>query len=149
MKIYYNSKLAKLITFFKNFSTIMLFGALFTEKDSLSEKVIKHEEAHSLQYADCSSLGCAIGILLMFVLFAMDIQSFWMLLLLLIPLLMFYFLYGVEFLIRWAISKDRVQAYKDVSFERHARYIAETWDKPCEKQNHYVSFGWFKFMKSE
>lgn len=148
MKIYYKSKLAKLVTFFKNFSTIMLFGALFTEKDELSGKVIKHEETHAKQYSDCFSLGCAVGILLMFVLFAVGIQNIWMLLLLLIPLLLFYALYGAEWLIRLAVTKDRVQAYKDISFERHARYIAETWDKPCPEQHHYISFGWLKFINN-
>lgn len=33
MKIYYNSKIAKLFTFIDGYKTIMLFGAVFTERD--------------------------------------------------------------------------------------------------------------------
>lgn len=32
MKIYYNSKIAKLFTFIDGYKTIMLFGAVFTER---------------------------------------------------------------------------------------------------------------------
>lgn len=35
MKIYYNSKIAKLFTFIDGYKTIMLFGAVFTERDSI------------------------------------------------------------------------------------------------------------------
>lgn len=36
MKIYYKSKIAKLFTFIDGYKTIMLFGAVFTERDSIS-----------------------------------------------------------------------------------------------------------------
>lgn len=36
MKIYYNSKIAKLFTFIDGYKTIMLFGAVFTERDAIS-----------------------------------------------------------------------------------------------------------------
>ena len=35
MKIYYNSKIAKLFTFIDGYKTIMLFGAVFTERDAM------------------------------------------------------------------------------------------------------------------
>lgn len=146
MKVFYKSKLAKILTFFKGFKTIMFFGVLLTENETLPEKTIKHEEAHALQYYECMWVGATLTIITMFTLFACGVQSIWMLLLILIPLSAFYILYGVEWLIKWATTKDRLQAYKDVSFERHARWIAETWDKPCPEQHHYISFGWLKFM---
>lgn len=46
MKIYYNSKIAKLFTFIDGYKTIMLFGAVFTERDSISLRTEYHEEAH-------------------------------------------------------------------------------------------------------
>ena len=45
MKIYYKSKIAKLFTFIDGYKTIMLFGAVFTERDSISLRAEYHEEA--------------------------------------------------------------------------------------------------------
>lgn len=50
MKIFYNSKIAKLFTFIDGYKTIMLFGAVFTERDAISLKAEYHEEAHCNQY---------------------------------------------------------------------------------------------------
>lgn len=145
--IVYKSSLAKLITFVDNFKTIMLFGVIFTEHESLDEYVKTHEQTHVRQYNDCATVGACLALFWMFILFSMGVQSWWMLLLLLIPVLLFYIWYGIEFLVRWIITRDREQAYEDISFERHARWISETWDLPCKDQNHYVSFGWLDFMK--
>ena len=38
MKVYYNSKLAKLLTFMEGFSTMMFFGIVLTERSKLSKK---------------------------------------------------------------------------------------------------------------
>lgn len=35
-------------------------------------------------------------------------------------ILPFYIWYGMEFLVRWIISKDRNSAYRDISFEKEA-----------------------------
>lgn len=45
-KVFYNSRLAKVLTFIKGFSTMMLFGFVITEKESLHPSELKHEEAH-------------------------------------------------------------------------------------------------------
>lgn len=143
MKVYYNSRLAKLLTFMEGFSTMMLFGAVVTEKDALSVKSLKHEETHSKQYTDCFGLGLGIGIILMFILFAFEIQSWWMLLLIAIPVFLYYVLYGVEYLCWRLRGFNRNDAYMNIGFERQARYIADTWNLPCEQQRQYVSFRWW------
>lgn len=143
MKVFYNSRLAKLVTFIEDFSTIMFFGVVITEKNYLTGKALAHEETHVRQYWDCFSLGIVIDIILMFSMFAFGIQSWWMLFLILIPLLLFYILYLLEYFY-WVIKVGKKYAYDKISFERQAVWIAESWYKPCDKRNHYVSFGWWK-----
>lgn len=46
MKIFYNSKIAKLFTFIDGYKTIMLFGAVFTERDAISLKAEYHDKAY-------------------------------------------------------------------------------------------------------
>lgn len=142
MKVFYKSKVAEIVTFIPNFKTIMLFGMIFTEHETLSEKTLKHEEVHVRQYGDVATLGASMGVVLMFVLFACGVQSWWMLLLLLLPLLGYYVWYGIDFAVQYVRTGDAKEAYRNIGFERQARWIAETWDRPCEEQNHYVSFGW-------
>lgn len=142
MKVFYNSKLAKAVTFMNGFKTIMLFGHVFTEKSYLDEKTLEHEKTHCLQYCDCSNLGLAISLILLFIFFGLNLVSWWLFILLLIPLLLFYIWYGLEFLILLGKGYNKKDAYRNIGFERQARWCSETWDKPCEEKNHYTQFGW-------
>lgn len=146
-KVFYNSKLAKFLTFIEGFSTMMFFGFILTEKESLSDRVMLHEETHVRQYWDCFALGIGIAIILLFTLFAFGVAASWYLLFLaIIPLVLYYLLYFSEYLY-WVIrGKGWKDAYDYISFEIHAYWIDSSWNLPCEKQNHYVSFGWW--MKS-
>lgn len=63
MKIYYKSKIAKLFTFIDGYKTIMLFGAVFTERDSISLRAEYHEEAHCNQYHTMFCFGMFISLL--------------------------------------------------------------------------------------
>lgn len=148
-KIYYNSKLAKVLTFIKGFSTMMFFGTIITEESSLTEKQITHEGTHVRQYWDCFAVGMALGIVLMFVLFAFDVTSWWILLLLLIPLLLYYTIYGVEYLYWLLRGYNYDEAYNKIGFERQAYWIAETWNKPCADKNEYTSFGWWNLHEED
>lgn len=60
MKIYYNSKIAKLFTFIDGYKTIMLFGAVFTERDAISLKAEYHEGTHCNQYQALFATGFII-----------------------------------------------------------------------------------------
>ena len=42
MKIYYKSKLAKILTFLADFTTMMFFGVVITERKKLSGRTISH-----------------------------------------------------------------------------------------------------------
>ena len=143
MKIYYNSGLAKVLTFLNGFATMMLFGFVITEHSSLNGRCIKHEWCHVQQYKDCVGLGLGIGILVTFILFAFEIQSWWILLLILVPFTLYYIIYLVEWLY-WIIKEGVDKAYRKVGFERQAYWIQETWDKPCSLQRQYETFGWWK-----
>lgn len=140
----YKSKLAKLLTFIDGFKTMMFFGFVITEKESLTEKELKHEGTHVQQYKDCIALGGFLSLILFFSFAAFEKTGYWMFSLLLLPFLMYYIIYGVEYLFYLIKERNSNDAYHKISFERQAYWIAETWDKPCEEQNHYVSFGWWR-----
>lgn len=143
MKIFYNSKLAKLILY-KEYIAIMLFGFVFTRENSLSLKVRLHEQTHIRQYMDCFQLGFMVGIPLLFILLACGLESLWLLMLFILPIFGFYILYGLEYLMLRIKGYSKSEAYSNISFEKHARWIASTWNKPCEKRNKYKSFGWYQ-----
>lgn len=68
MKIFYNSKIAKLFTFIDGYKTIMLFGAVFTERDAISLKAEYHEEAHCNQYHTMFCFGMFIPVFILMIL---------------------------------------------------------------------------------
>lgn len=146
MKVFYNSKLAKALTFMEGFGTIMLFGMVFTEKNELGGRTLKHEETHCRQYKDMFALGTSISILLLFLMLGFDVRGWWMLALVIIPVGLFYMEYLLEYLILRIKGFGKKEAYRNISLERHAVWIAETWEKPCLEQNCYVSFGWIKYI---
>ena len=148
MKVYYNSRLAKILTFLQGFSTMMFFGTVITEEKELSGKSLKHEGTHVEQYKDCVGLGIGLDVVVMFVLFAFDIQGWWMIpVFILVPLLLYYVIYGIEYMYWRCKGFKRERAYEKIGFERQAYWIAETWDKPCREQNQYETFGWWKKLE--
>lgn len=129
------------------YSAIMLFGFVFTKKDEswYNGKPKYHEGFHINQYTDCFGLGLAIGIVLMFILLAFGVRSYWMLTLIGIPIFLFYIWYGVNFI--WQLIKYQSwnTAYKNVIFERQAYALEGEWNLPCEQQTKYVSFSFLKY----
>lgn len=151
--VFYESRIAKLFTFIPNFKTIMLFGFVFTEHKELSITTLSHEKVHQRQYQDCFGAGLALAIILMFTLFALSIQSHWMFLLVLIPIFLYYIVYGVEYLIsfiHWlfkhknlALANDN--AYYSNAMEMEAYDLQDEWRKPCKDRRIHHSFEWFKY----
>lgn len=131
----------------KGFSTMMFFGVVITEENALSDKTLKHEETHVKQYVDCFGLGIFVGIILMLVLLTLGIHNNLEVgLLLTIPILLYYVIYGTEYLY-WRIRGfNKTDAYRKIGFERQARWIADTWNLPYNQQRHYISFGWWRNM---
>lgn len=123
-KVFYNSKLAKLLLF-SSYSTIMLFGFIFTKKDSLRPSTLRHEMIHVEQYKECLTI-----FIFPFALFAV-FNSFWWIL---IYPLMYYIMYGVEWLISFiynicknifikeklSLSEINNKAYHTLAFEMEA-----------------------------
>lgn len=140
--VIYNSKLAKMLLS-DGYAAIMLFGFVFIKGESLTKRQIEHEKVHQGQFSDCVGVGLIAAIVTMFTLFACDIRSWWMFLLLLIPISLFYFLYGMEWLIR--LIRSPHGAYRQISFEREAYDLQEEYRKPCAERRSRHSFSWFKY----
>lgn len=147
MKIYYNSKIAKIVTFLANFATVMLFGAVFTEHYELSARSKYHEAVHVEQYQTCFSAGLALAVSIMFTCFAFNAVGWWMLSLILIPILLYYIMHGIEFVIRLIQYRDRDKAYRMISFEREAYDLENEYLKPCNERRTASSFSWIRYYK--
>lgn len=151
--VFYESRIAKLFTFIPNFKTIMLFGLVLTEHQFLSKTVLAHEKVHQRQYQDCFGAGLALAIITMFTLFAFGIQSLWMLLLVLLPIFLYYIVYGTEYLISFAYRSFKHKhlvmandsAYCSSAMEMEAYDLQEEWRKPCKDRRIHHSFEWFKY----
>lgn len=145
MKIYYNSKIAKVITFLANFATIMLCGAVFTEHAALSERTKYHEASHVEQYQTLFTAGLALAVLTLFVCFAFDCYGWWLLSLIALPAFLYYVWYGIEFLIRLIWYRDADKAYRMIAFEQEAYILENEYRKPCSERKSASSFSFFKY----
>ena len=114
MKIYYNSKIAKLFTFIDGYKTIMLFGAVFTERDAISLKAEYHEGTHCNQYQALFATGFIIISIIALVSGLNGHAGWWMLWLLTIPVFLYYVWYPVEYLIRLCIYRNHKKAYHNI-----------------------------------
>lgn len=129
------------------YSSIMLFGFVFTKKTEAeyTGKIAYHEGFHISQYTDCFFLGLVIGILTMFLLFAFNVKSLWMIALIGIPLFLFYLWYGANFILQLIKFQDWHTAYRNVIFERQAYALEDEWILPCNQRKHYTSFSFLKY----
>lgn len=149
MKIHYNSKIAKIFTFLKDFKVIMLFGDVFTEDSSMSESVEYHERAHCEQYQTLFSLGAALSLVSMFVMFAFNIYGLWMISFLAVPFLFFYLWYLVEYIIRLLMYWNHKKAYRNIAFEREAFDLQYEYKKECGQRRFAKSFSFFKYYNKK
>lgn len=147
MKIYYNSKIAKLLTFMEDFATIMLFGAVFTEEKKLSERTKYHESSHVEQYQTLFTSGLALAVGIMFTCFAFDRYGWWMLSLAILPVFLYYSWYGIEFLVRLCIYRNKDKAYRMIAFEQEAYDLEDEYRKPCEERRMVSSFSFLRYYR--
>ena len=120
-KVFYNSKLAKAILF-KGYNTIMLFGYIFTKKESLMPSSLRHELIHCEQYKEC-----IIAFLIPFAILCIFYSWWW----LPIYFLMYYIIYGVEYLISlvYNIFKTLIKKEKfNISDINHKAYKASAFE---------------------
>lgn len=134
--IIYDSKLAKLLL--KNHTTITIMFIIFTIYKSLTQRLINHENIHIRQWSEISILSfCILGLL-----------NHLSLISLLFCLIIYYIIYGLEYLIRFLIyyfTKDlsikdlKYLTYKTISFEAEA---FNNQDRNC----YFKLFGWIRYI---
>lgn len=149
MKIYYKSKIAKLFTFIDGYKTIMLFGAVFTERDAISLKDEYHEEAHCNQYHTMFCFGMFISLLTIGLCLLFGNVGWWMLWLSLIPIFLYYSWYLIEYLIRLCIYRDHDKAYYNIVFEREAFNLEKYWNKHDVLRKESEGFSFLKYYGKE
>ena len=149
MKIYYNSKIAKLFTFIDGYKTIMLFGAVFTERDAISLKAEYHEGTHCNQYQALFATGFRIISIIALVSGLNGHAGWWMLWLLTIPVFLYYVWYLVEYLIRLCIYRNHKKAYHNIVFEREAFDLENDWNKPGIFRRESEGFSFLKYYRKE
>lgn len=130
-----------------NFATIMLFGAVFTEHKELTKTSLAHESVHVSQYQTLFMLGLSIAFGGFFACLGFDVYGWWMLSLILIPILLYYVYYGIEFLIRLIIYRDRDKAYRMIAFEQEAYDLQYEYLKPCQERRSAYSFSFMKYYR--
>lgn len=145
MKVFYNSWIAKVFTMIKDYSTVMLFGAVFTEDSSVSERTIYHEQAHAVQYR---TLFCA-GLVLALIVSLFTELSWWSVSLILIPVMLFYVWYVIEYIIRLLLYRNHYRAYRNIVFEREAVALQFEYQKPEAERKYATAFSFMDFYKSK
>lgn len=143
MKIFYNSTIAKIFTFLGGYKTIMLFGYVFTEKNSLVKYEKVHELIHCLQFRDCMYIGMLLTVILMVLFF--PFIHYYGLLFILIPIFLFYAIYGIEYLIRRCKLNHR-DAYRSISFEKQAIELGHLYENSEETWFPYTFMSWLKYL---
>lgn len=120
---------------FKGYETINLFGILFT-RGEIDDYEYNHEAIHTEQWIECTMLSAVI---IFFLNVWFDLSNW----LVLLSLVMYYILYGIEYLAIRLFHKKQNDAYHDVSFEEEAYNNAGnlTYIK-----NRYP-FAWIKYVK--
>lgn len=141
-KVFYNSRIAKLILF-SSYSTITLCAWVLTVCTRLPQEVINHECTHARQWIELTVLS---GVILWVGLLLFGYSAWWLAL----SAAIFYLWYGLEYAVRRIISKvfirkdnSQKDVYRQVSFEQEAR-LAEK-DSNYLENSHY--FAWRRFYK--
>ncbi len=111
---------------FKGFRAITFWPFIFTRESDLKLFVLNHEEIHGEQQVEMLAVGCCIDLLLYLLgcgcwsLLAVPVYFWW---------------YGMEWLIRLIIYRDFDKAYFNISFEQEAyrnehnmRYVVWRWN---------------------
>ena len=142
--IIYNTKCILL----PNYKAIMLFWFIFTKEspEEFDKIEIYHEQIHQMQYKDCIGIGFYLAIIIMFTMFALGIQSLWMIMLVLIPFVIYYVLYGLNFLALLIRYMNWGKAYKNICFEKQAYALEDEGVIVCQQRTPYVSLSWLKYL---
>lgn len=133
--IFYNSWLARILLF-RGYSTIMLFGAVFTKKTALTDRVIRHEKTHQTQYLEVMTVSVILLLLVDIILVCSGMSektvNLMLWLTVTVPPFVYYVMYGLEWavsFIHWFFSKRKKsvveangKAYRNSAMEMEARF---------------------------
>lgn len=144
-----NSWFAKVILP-KRYSTIMMFPFVFSKLPELSLSTLRHENVHRQQYIECAFIGILLATFLHVLNCGLHIvcTSASMLLYAVLPVTMFYILYGSEYVIRMIVNAvlrqhlSNYAIYRSVSLEQDA-YTNQYWPGNVYKREPYE---WFKYL---
>ena len=125
MKVFYSSKLAKILTCVTKTNTIMFLGAIFTEKEKLTDWTITHEGVHAIQWIIIASLTAVILSVVSICMALSGNADLWMLWFIPIPLSAWYLIYVLEWFVRVLIYLDKQEAYEKISWEKQASRIED------------------------
>lgn len=142
--IIYNTKYILL----PNYKAIMFFWFIFTKEspEEFDKIEIYHEQIHQMQYKDCIGIGFYLAIIIMFTMFALGVHSLWMLMLALMPFVLYYVLYGLNFLALLIRYMNWHKAYKNICFEKQAYALEHEGVIICQQITPYVSLSWLKYL---
>lgn len=126
IKVYYNSKLAKLILG-KNYSTITIAKWVFTKKSTLPDYVINEETTHSLQWRDCFcvTLFCSL------VFCALKMWKPCLVGIVLSPI-MYYFVYLLMQIIELCRGFGRKEYLRGFSYWNHQAYLRNSMEREAK-----------------
>lgn len=138
-KCYFNNKIAKLILLSGYKAITLLTFSLFKQiREKVKINDIVHEMIHGVQQEECIVLGFIIALIIL----PFTTITWNSLYLLLIPLLLFYVLYGIEWLISLFFNKfNGNNSYHTISFEEEA-YENEKTNDYLKNRKH---FAWIKY----
>lgn len=123
---------------FGNYTTINIFGILFTKYKEMVERVKNHESIHTEQIKELACVGIILSLLLI-LLFNMP---FWIII---FGVSLFYIWYGIEYVFVRFLHKKQNNAYHDISLEEEA-YNNQYNFNYLKTRKH---FNWFKYIKGK
>lgn len=132
MRVIYNNKIP-----FKGFIAMCFYPFILVRYDKkalFDDTTTRHELIHANQQQEMYVAGFVLSLFLLLL-----GLSFWSLLA--IPV--YFYWYGIEWLIRWAYYRNRDTAYKNISFEREA-YAKDDDVVYLDSRKPFV---WVKYIK--
>ena len=142
-KVFYDSWVARMLLYFSSCHTIMMFGFVFSKlkESEMAQFTRNHECVHARLWFETTAL---VGTIILAIVLIFGISAWWMLL----AGVVYYVWYVIEWWIRsmvYSVLDDdwdcvKRNPYKDISFEREARFSEKDPDY-LENSNY---FAWLK-----